>query len=46
MFRKLLTQAIEAVERGEDPPGVVREDSKDLIVFDTRKVREGKEMVA
>ena len=46
MFRKMLTQAIADVERGQDPPGVVREDRNDLIVFDTRKVREGKEMIA
>jgi 5,5'-dehydrodivanillate O-demethylase len=46
MFRKMLTQAIDAVEKGQDPTGVVRQDSNDLIVFDTRKVREGKEMVA
>lgn len=46
MFRRMLTEAIEAVERGEDPPGVVRQPSNELITFDARKVRDGEVVLA
>ncbi len=41
LFRRMLTEAIAAVERGEDPPGVVRQPSNELIIFDAHKVRDG-----
>jgi 5,5'-dehydrodivanillate O-demethylase len=41
LFRRMLTEAIAAVERGDDPPGVVRQSGNELIVFDARKVRDG-----
>ncbi|MFM2130120.1 MAG: hypothetical protein RL477_1666, partial [Pseudomonadota bacterium] len=42
MFRRMLEEAINAVERGEDPPGVVRgHASNDLITFDAQKSRAG-----
>jgi 5,5'-dehydrodivanillate O-demethylase oxygenase subunit len=41
LFRRMLFDAIAAVERGEEPPGVVREESNGLISFDARKARDG-----
>ena len=41
MFRRLLSEAIDAVERGEDPPGVIR-DPADRIVA----VPSGNEVIA
>ena len=32
MFRRLLNEAISAVERGEDPPGTIRDPDKQIIV--------------
>jgi len=41
MFRRMLSDAIGAVERGEDPPGIVRDPDHDIITFDAHKVRDG-----
>jgi 5,5'-dehydrodivanillate O-demethylase len=46
LFRRMLVEAIAAVERGEDPPGVVRQESNALITFDARKVRDGEVVLA
>jgi hypothetical protein len=38
----MLDDAIRAVERGEDPPGVMRgRQGNDLITFDAQKMRDG-----
>ena len=39
MFRRMLGDAIDSVERGEDPPGIVPRD--DMMTFDAHKVRDG-----
>jgi 5,5'-dehydrodivanillate O-demethylase len=41
LFRRMLVEAIDAVARGDDPPGVLREAAAGLIAFDARKVRAG-----
>ncbi len=41
MFRRMLSAAIDAVARGEDPPGIVREGGSEIIAFDAHKVRDG-----
>ena len=42
LFRKMLDEAIRAVEKGEDPPGVLRRpQGNDLIAFDAQKIRAG-----
>lgn len=41
LFRRMLDEAIKAVERGEDPPGIVRQPGNDLVVFDAKKIRDG-----
>jgi 5,5'-dehydrodivanillate O-demethylase oxygenase subunit len=41
LFRRMLTEAIAAVARGDDPPGITREEQSDLIVFDAQKARGG-----
>lgn len=41
LFRRMLVEGIAAVERGEDPPGVVRGSNAELIVFDAQKIRGG-----
>jgi 5,5'-dehydrodivanillate O-demethylase len=46
MFRRMLTEAIAAVERGDDPPGVVRQPSNGLIAFDAQKIRDGAVVLA
>jgi len=42
LFRRMLGEAIDTVENGGDPPGVIRQQGEDLIVFDALKVRDGK----
>ena len=32
MFRRLLSEAIDAMERGEDPPGVIRDPADQVVV--------------
>jgi 5,5'-dehydrodivanillate O-demethylase len=46
LFRRMLVEAIAAVERGEDPPGVVRQESNELITFDAQKIRDGAVVMA
>jgi 5,5'-dehydrodivanillate O-demethylase len=46
MFRRMLEEALEAIDRGEDPPGVRRKDTDELIVFDAQQVRDGQLMKA
>lgn len=46
MFRRMLVEAIAAVERGEDPPGVIRDSNDELIAFDAQKIRDGAVVVA
>ena len=41
MFRRLLSEAIDAMERGEDPPGVVRDPADRIVV-----VPSGNEVIA
>lgn len=41
IFRRMLTDAIKSVERGEDPPGVLRDATTDLIDFDANQHRDG-----
>jgi 5,5'-dehydrodivanillate O-demethylase len=41
LFRRMLFDAIDTVARGEDPPGVLRREESDLIVFDAQKIRDG-----
>jgi 5,5'-dehydrodivanillate O-demethylase oxygenase subunit len=41
MFRRMLSDAITAVERGEDPPGVIREAPAGFIDFDASQRRDG-----
>ena len=41
LFRRMLGDAIDAVEKGGDPPGVIREQGDELITFDAHKVRDG-----
>jgi len=41
MFRRLLNEAIDAIERGEDPPGTIRDPAKQVIV-----VPSGNEVIA
>ena len=41
MFRRLLNEAIDAIERGEDPPGTIRDPLKQVIV-----VPSGNEVIA
>jgi len=41
LFRQMLNKAITAVQRGEDPPGVLRGDQGDLLTFDAKKLRAG-----
>ena len=42
IFRRMLKEAASAVERGDDPPGVVRDHPGNaLIEFDAQKVRDG-----
>lgn len=42
MFRKMLSEAIASVERGDDPAGVVRDPAGDIITFDAQKITDGK----
>jgi 5,5'-dehydrodivanillate O-demethylase len=38
LFRKMLRDSIQAVQKGEDPVGIIRDESKNgLIAFDARK---------
>jgi 5,5'-dehydrodivanillate O-demethylase len=46
LFRRMVMDAIDAVERGEDPPGVVREKQSELIIFDASQTRDGQLMEA
>jgi 5,5'-dehydrodivanillate O-demethylase len=46
LFRRMLIEAIDAVARGEDPPGIVRGAQTDLITFDAKKIRDGAEIAA
>jgi 5,5'-dehydrodivanillate O-demethylase len=46
MFRRMLAEGIAAVERGEDPPGVMRASNDELIAFDAQKIRDGAVVVA
>lgn len=41
IFRRMLSDAIKSVARGEDPPGVIRDDGGDLIGFDANQHRDG-----
>jgi 5,5'-dehydrodivanillate O-demethylase len=41
MFRRMLHDAMAAVERGDDPPGVIREESEGFIGFDASQRRDG-----
>jgi hypothetical protein len=41
MFRRMLSEAVTAVDRGEDPPGVVRGASAGFIDFDASQRRDG-----
>lgn len=41
MFRRMLSRAIDAIARGEDPPGIIRDPDHDIIAFDAHKVRGG-----
>ena len=41
MFRRLLNEAIDAIERGEDPPGTIRDPAKQVII-----VPSGNEVIA
>ena len=41
LFRQMLSKGIAAVQRGEDPPGVLRGDQDDLLTFDAKKLRGG-----
>ncbi|MGE5540504.1 MAG: Rieske 2Fe-2S domain-containing protein [Gemmatimonas sp.] len=41
LFRRMLFDAIDTVERGEDPPGLVRGEQRELIAFDAMKARDG-----
>jgi 5,5'-dehydrodivanillate O-demethylase len=42
MFRRMLSDAIKSVERGEDPPGVIRDISGKFVGFDASQQRDGK----
>lgn len=44
MFRRMVSDAIAAVERGEDPPGVIREKQSNMIIFDASQTRDGQLM--
>lgn len=46
MFRRMLVEAIAACDCGEDPPGVIRHQSNDLITFDAKKIRDGAVVMA
>ena len=46
LFRRMLMEAIDAVAKGEDPPGIVRGAQNDLIRFDAQKVRDGQVITA
>jgi 5,5'-dehydrodivanillate O-demethylase len=46
MFRRMLAEGVAAVERGEDPAGVVRTSADELIMFDAKHVRDGEEVKA
>jgi hypothetical protein len=41
MSRRMLEEALVAVERGEDPPGVCRDEDRGLILFDAQQMRDG-----
>lgn len=41
MFRSMLREALAAINRGEDPPGVCRDPAPDLIRFDASQTRDG-----
>ena len=41
MFRRMLTDAIDAVACGEDPPGIVRSEGQGFIDFDAQQTRDG-----
>lgn len=41
MFRRMLSESIAAVERGEDPIGIIRKPGGEIIAFDAHKVRDG-----
>jgi 5,5'-dehydrodivanillate O-demethylase len=41
IFRRMVAEGIEAVQAGEDPPGVLREPPAEPIVFDALKVTDG-----
>jgi 5,5'-dehydrodivanillate O-demethylase len=41
MFRRMLEEALDAIEQGDDPPGICRADNNDLIIFDAQQVRDG-----
>ncbi|MDX1484282.1 MAG: Rieske 2Fe-2S domain-containing protein [Alphaproteobacteria bacterium] len=45
MFRRMLSEAIDAVERGEDPPGILRGAGDDIITFDAQKIRDDGEVI-
>jgi 5,5'-dehydrodivanillate O-demethylase len=46
MFRRMLRDAIAAVARGEDPPGVVRHNAERMIRFDASQTRDGDRLSA
>ncbi len=46
LFRRMLGEAIEAVARGDDPPGVTRDGGESLIAFDASQTREGQKLEA
>jgi 5,5'-dehydrodivanillate O-demethylase len=41
MFRRMLSDALDSVARGEDPPGIVRQTSEGFITFDASQLRDG-----
>lgn len=41
MFRRMLKDALAAIERGEDPPGLYRTDDGTLVTFDAQQIRDG-----
>jgi 5,5'-dehydrodivanillate O-demethylase len=41
MFRRLVSDAIDAVQNGDDPPGIIRDRDDALITFDAHKVQDG-----
>ena len=41
MMRRMLSEAIDAVARGEDPPGVIRTPIEGFIDFNANQHRDG-----